>query len=128
MGLVPFFFDAAHAAQVCFIQLAFTVAYLALELFSLALSVLQAGVFVGVDLREARQLGAGLAQLFFELVAAAAFSSQRFSRAGCWRVVVVAAAGARVLGRGSVKAVVTGAAVEAAGLVVALIEGVEFSS
>jgi hypothetical protein len=32
------------------------------------------------------------------------------------------------MGRDSVKAVVIGAAVEAAGLVVALIEGIEFSS
>jgi len=129
-GLVPFFFNAAHAAEVGLIELAFTVTYLALKLFSLALSVLQAGVLVRVDLREARQLGAGLAQLFFELVAAAAFSAQRLSTAGggSGGFVVVAAAAARVLGRDSVKAVVTGAAVVATGLVFALIEVIEFSS
>ena len=48
----------------------------------------KAGVFVWVDFREARQLGAGLAQLFFELVASVAFSAQRFSTVGGGRSAI----------------------------------------
>ncbi|MBD2550046.1 hypothetical protein H6G65_10720 [Microcystis elabens FACHB-917] len=66
-GLIPLFFNAAHPAQDGLVELALAVGHLALELLALALGVLQAGVLVGVDLREARQLGAGLAQLLFQL-------------------------------------------------------------
>jgi len=53
---------------------------------------LQAGVLVRVDLREARQLGSGLAQFFLQLVAAAALGAQGISTAGAGgrRVVAVA--------------------------------------
>jgi len=119
-SLIPFLFHTAHAAQVGLVELAFALAHLTFELLALALGVLQAGVLVRVDLGEARQLDAGLAQFLLQLVAAAALGAQGISTAGSsgWWIVASAActsAGAGVQGDG-IEAVVGAARVVLVGV------------
>jgi hypothetical protein len=81
MGGVSLRRDCCHPFGGGLLHLALTQLQLLLEVLLLAFGLLQTGVLLGVDLREAGQLLPQPAQFFFEVVAAAALGLEGFAEA-----------------------------------------------
>ena len=73
MGRIAFSTDSSYAFGCGLFHLAFAQLVLPLQQLLLTLGLLQVGVLLGIDLREAGRLLAQAPQFLFQLIAAAAF-------------------------------------------------------